>query len=57
MYLFQELEKRLHTKYQDDIASNLQGNKVAIDAVKSQVELTRKKQIDELLAKQEDEKG
>ncbi|KAK3714556.1 hypothetical protein QZH41_014223 [Actinostola sp. cb2023] len=51
-----DLENKLQAKYQEDMSFNLQANKVALDAMKSQAERTRKKQIDELLEKYEEER-
>ena len=52
-----ECESKLQKSHRDEITSQLQANKLMIDAVKSQAEQKRVKDIEELTIQHENEQG
>ena len=52
-----EHENKLQKSHRDEITSQLQANKLMIDAVKSQAEQKRVKDIEELTIQHENEQG
>lgn len=56
-FCVKEHESKLQKSHRDEITSQLQANKLMIDAVKSQAEQQRVKDIEELTIQQENEQG
>ena len=52
-----ECESKLQKSHRDEITSQLQANKLMVDAVKSQAEQKRVKDIEELMIQYENEQG
>ena len=55
--LSQELESKLRCQHQDDLATQLQANKLALEAVKSQLEQKHLTESDELKKRFENDQG
>ena len=53
----QECESALQKSHRDEITSQLQANKLMIDAIKSQAEQTHMKDIEEIKIKHENDQG
>ena len=55
--LLKEREETLQKSHREELTSQLQANKLTIDAVKSQAEQKRQKDIEELNIQHEDDQG
>ena len=56
-FCIKEYESKLQKSHRDEITSQLQANKLMVDAVKSQAEQKRVKDIEELTIQHENEQG